>query len=163
MFLCRLRIWRGKWDLYAWLGKEAILFIRPDSGEKDFPAELVDLKDIDKLVENYDYDGLAVVSTPKNFIGEWRFVVSKEGIYAVSSYKYQGVLTCVPSAPAGATELVYKVLDKGYFPDKVFCVDVVQGMDNQFWVMELTSFSSAGLYACDVKKIAQLLKNESSL
>lgn len=149
---------RRKWDLYAWLGKEALIFVRPDSGEKDFPAELVDLKDIDKLVEGYDYEGLAVVSTPKNSIGEWRFVVTESEIVAVSSYKYQGILTCVPSAPIGATELAKKVLQKGYFPDSVFCVDVVQDMEGDFWVMELTSFSSAGLYACDVKKIADLLK-----
>ena len=152
---------RRKWDLYAWLGKESLLFIRPDSGEKDFPAELVDLQDIDKLVENYDYNGLAVVSSPKNSIGEWRFVVSDGEIQAVSSYKYQGVLTCVPSAPKGASELVMKVLKKGYIPDDIFCVDVVQDMDNNFWVMELTSFSSAGLYACDIKKIAKLMIQKS--
>jgi hypothetical protein len=149
---------RRKWDLYAWLGREALVFIRPDSGEKDFPAELVDLKDIDKLVENYDYEGLAVVSTPKNSIGEWRFVVSKGIIHTVSSYKYQGVLTCVPSAPYGAYDLVNNVISKGYEPDEIYCVDVVQDMDNNFWVMELTSFSSAGLYACNVKTISELLK-----
>lgn len=151
---------RRKWDIYAWLGKESLVFIRPDSGEKDFPAELVDLQDIDKLVNIYDYEGLAVVSTPKNSIGEWRFVVSLGRIHAVSSYKYQGILTCVPSAPQGAIDLVYKVLDKGIRPDKIFCVDVVQDTGGEFWVMELTSFSSAGLYACDVKKIAELLKRQ---
>ncbi len=93
-------------------------------------------------------------------IGEWRFVVSEGYIQAVSSYRYQGVLTCVPSAPAGAAQLVKKVIDKGINPDKVFCVDVVQDMGGEFWVMELTSFSSAGLYACDVKKIAELLKKQ---
>ena len=149
---------RRKWDIYAWLGKEALVFIRPDSGEKDFPAELVDLKDIDKLVDNYDYEGLAVVSTPKDSIGEWRFVVYDDEIRAVSSYKYQGILTCVPSAPFGATDLVNKVIEKGIKPDEVFCVDVVQDMDNNFWVMELTSFSSAGLYACNTKNIAEILK-----
>lgn len=149
---------RRKWDLYAWLGKESLVFIRPDSGEKDFPAELVDLQDIDKLVDNYDCNGLAVVSSPKNSIGEWRFVVSNKDIQAVSSYKYQGVLTTVPSAPAGAYECVLKVIDKGVEPDEIFCVDVVQDLGNEFWVMELTSFSSAGLYACDIKKIAKLLR-----
>ena len=149
---------RRKWDLYAWLGKQSLLFIRPDSGEKDFPAELVDLQDIDKLINNYDCDGLAVVSTPKNSIGEWRVVVSDGKVQAVSSYKYQGVLTCVPSAPTGVYNLVNKVIEKGYTPDDIFCIDVVQDMDSNFWVMELTSFSSAGLYACDVKKIAKLIQ-----
>jgi len=149
---------RRKWDLYSWLGKESLIFIRPDSGEKDFPAELVDLQDIDKLVNNYDCDGLAVVSSPKNLIGEWRFVVTKDEIISVSSYRYQGVYTTVPSAPVGATELVKKVLAKGIEPDKIFCVDVVQDMENEFWVMELTSFSSAGLYANDPIKIANKIK-----
>lgn len=151
---------RRKWDLYSWLGKESLVFIRPDSGEKEVPAELVDLQDIDKLVSNYDYEGLAVVSTPKSMVGEWRFVVSEGEIITCSSYKFQGVLTCVPSAPLGATALVQKVLDKGINPDKIFCVDVVQDSGGEFWVMELTSFSSAGLYACDIKKIAELLKKQ---
>lgn len=151
---------RRKWDLYAWLGKESLVFIRPDSGEKDFPAELVDLIHIDKLVDNYDYEGLAVVSTPKNSIGEWRFVVADEKIITCSSYKYQGILTCVPSAPYGATDLVNEVIAKGIKPDEIFCVDVVQDMDNKFWVMELTSFSSAGLYACNLDKIFELIKTK---
>lgn len=151
---------RRKWDLYGWLGKESLIFVRPDSGEKSFPAELVDLQDIDKLVDNYDYQGLAVVSTPKNFVGEWRFVVSGRKIWAVSSYRYQGIYTCVPSAPLGASQLVQKVIDKNIEPDDIFCVDVVQDTAGDFWVMELTSFSSAGLYACNVDKIAELLKSK---
>lgn len=147
---------RRKWDLYSWLGKESYVFIRPDSGEKDFPAELVDLKYIDKLVDNYDYTGLAVVSTPKNLIGEWRFVVKDKKVHAVSSYRYQGVLTKIPSAPRGAYDLVDKVVER-VEPDEIFCIDVVQDTGQEFWVMELTSFSSAGLYACDHEKIAKML------
>ena len=151
---------RKKWQIYGWLGRESKVFIRPNSGKKEAAAEVVDIQDLDAFVDEFDYHGLAVISSPKGVSGEWRFVVAESEIVAVSSYKYQGLLTCVPSAPVGATELVHKVLDKGYFPDKVFCIDVVQDMDNKFWVMELTSFSSAGLYACDTKKIAELLKKQ---
>lgn len=150
---------RRKWDLYAWMGKESLVFVRPDSGEKDIPAKLLDIQDIDKFVNDYDYEGLAVVSSPKNMTGEWRFVVSNKQIHAVSLYKYQDILSQVPSAPQGAYDLVEKVFEKNYEPDEIFCIDVVQDCENNFWVMELTSFSSAGLYACDVKKIANLLKN----
>lgn len=151
---------RRKWDIYGWLGKESLVFIRPDSGEKDIPADLVDIEDIDKLVDDYDYDGLAVISTPKDMIGEWRFVVADGKVQSVSSYKYQGLLTQVPSAPPGAYELVEKVISKGYIPDEIFCVDVVQDSGNDFWVMELTSFSSAGIYANDPKKLAKLIKRK---
>ena len=136
--------------------------MRPDSGEKDTPAQLVDLQDMDKFVASYDYHGLAVVSSPKNILGEWRFVVTKNKIIAVSSYRFQGVLTCVPSAPKAATVFVEKVLENGYHPDPLFCIDVAQDMDGNFWVMELTSFSSAGLYACNPKNIADAIKDTYS-
>lgn len=148
---------RRKWDLYSWLGKECLLFIRPNSGEKDFPAELVDLEDIDKLVDNYDYDGLAVVSTPKNNLGEWRFVVDKDGIIAVSCYRFQGISCKIASAPTGAHELVEKVLDLKWYPDDLFCIDVIEDMSGNFWVVEITSFSSAGLYGCNAKLIKEAI------
>ena len=153
---------RKKWQIYGWLGKESKIFIRPNSGKKDFPAAVVDIEELDDFIWDYncDYEGLAVISSPKGCFGEWRFVVSEGEIIAVSSYRYQNVITQVPSAPVGATQLVQKVIDKGINPDKIFCVDVVQDMGGEFWVMELTSFSSAGLYACDVKKIAELLKKQ---
>jgi len=154
---------RRKWDIYAWLGNQAMVFIRPDSGEKATPAELVDIQDIDKFVDSYDYEGLAVVSSPKDMIGEWRLVCCGGEVIAGSSYKYQGLLTKVASWPRGAEDLARKVFDKGYEPDRIFCIDVVQDKDGEFWVMELTSFSSAGLYACDVKKIADLIKREYAI
>jgi hypothetical protein len=149
---------RRKWDLYSWLGDSALIFVRPDSGEKDTPAKLLDIQDVDKFVNDYDYEGMVVVSTPKIMVGEWRFVVSKKKVHAVSLYKYQDILSQVPSAPDGAYSLVEKVFEKDYEPDEIFCVDVVQDSDENFWVMELTSFSSAGLYACDIVKVSNLIK-----
>jgi hypothetical protein len=151
---------RKKWQIYGWFGKESKIFIRPNSSKKEAAAEVVDIQEIDAFVDEFDYHGLAVVSSPKGCFGEWRFVVSEGQIIAVSSYRYQQVRTCVPSAPLGATALVQKVLDKGINPDKIFCVDVVQDTGGEFWVIELTSFSSAGLYACDIHKIAELLKQQ---
>ena len=151
---------RKKWQIYSWLGKESKVFLRPNSSKKEFTAEVVDIQDLDAFVDVFGYDGLAVISSPKGVFGEWRFVVSGLDIIAVSSYRYQDVRTEVPSAPIGASKLAQKVLDRGISPDKIFCIDVVQDMNGGFWVMELTSFSSAGLYACDVKKIAELLKRQ---
>ena len=65
----------------------------------------------------------------------------------MSSYRYQGLLTRIPSAPHGATEKCKELLEVGYYPDNVFCIDIAQDNDGNFWMMELTSFSSAGLYA----------------
>lgn len=149
----------NKFYFYQKFGKEALIFVRPDSGEKTFQAQLLDLQDFDKFWDNSiasaaEDNDLIIVSTPKDIIGEWRFVCSKyKEIITLSTYRYQGQRTFIPSAPSGAIELCKLILEIGYYPDPVFCVDICQGADNLFYLMELTSFSSAGLYECDKKKI----------
>jgi hypothetical protein len=145
------------WDIYGRFAKEAQVFCRPNSGEKPFKAGLVDLQEFERFLDGYTEEGqLLLFSSPKNILGEWRFVVSKDAdIIAQSSYKYQGLLTKVPSAPKAATDFVNEILAVGYYPDDVFCVDVALDGDSKPWLMELTSFSSAGLYACDKNRIVE--------
>lgn len=147
---------RQKFFYYGVFGKEALLFIRPDSGQKPFQAQLVDLLDIDRFVE---YRGdqkhqIVIISSPKNIRGEWRFVVTKDQeIIAMSTYRYQGQITKIPSAPDGATTLVKELLNVGYYPDPVFCMDIAEDNDGNYWLLEINSFSSAGLYACNKERI----------
>lgn len=149
---------RRPYFFYEKWGKEAVIFVRPDSGEKTFKAGLVDLQDLDSFLsqtEDYKND-LVVIAGPKNITGEWRFMCNdKKEIIAVSSYRYQGLLTKVPSAPPKAFDLVKKVLDLEYFPDIVFCIDVAQDHDGSFWLLELTSCSSAGLYAMSMERVVE--------
>jgi len=146
---------RRKFFCYGTWGKEASIFIRPDSGDKPFQAQLVDIQDIDRLVKNYADVGheLVVVSTPKNIKGEYRFIVSKDGIIAHSTYRYQGLRSYIPAVPKGAYKKCEEVIAVGFHPDPVYCVDIVEDNDGDFWLMELNSFSSCGLYACDKKAI----------
>ena len=162
----------NKFYFYEKFGKEALIFVRPDSGEKTFQAQLLDLQDFDRFWENgiqssaMDED-IIIVSTPKKINGEWRFVCSKYNggeIIAASTYQYQGKRTCIPSAPFGATEFVHNVLDVKWFPDSIFCVDVFQDGDGTYWLGELTSFSSAGLYATNkvnvVARVSEIVEME---
>lgn len=140
-------------DFYKEFGKEALIYIRPDRGDKTFSGQLLDLQDFDRfwknaVVCNSDDNESVIVSTPKTVVGEWRFVcTSTKEILAGSTYSYQGKRTIIPFYPPKAKELVQKVLEVGYTPDYVFCVDVCEDADGNYWLMELTSFSSAGLYA----------------
>lgn len=160
----------NKFHYYEKFGREALIFIRPDTGEKSFSGQLLDLQDFDRFWENAVQcnakdDDAIIVSTPKTINGEWRFVVTKKKeIVAQSTYQYQGKKTLIPSAPAGATELCKKILEVGHFPDSIFCVDICQDADGNFWLLELTSFSSAGLYAADknsiVKAVSEIAEEE---
>jgi hypothetical protein len=160
---------RQKWFYYAQFGKEAMVFIRPDSGQKPFQARLIDLLDFDRFVTANDEvkHNLVVVSTPKTIVGEWRYVVTKDQeIIAMSTYRYQGQITRIPSAPEKATKLVEELLKVGYYPDTVFCIDICEDNDGNYWLLEINSFSSAGLYACKkdliVKRVSEISEKEYS-
>lgn len=150
---------RQKYDVWGHYGKDGLAFVRPDSGEKSFQAGLVDIIDLPKLWDaNKDVEHeLMLVSTPKNILWEGRFVVSKKvGIIASSTYRFQGKVAIIPSVPVETTKFCNQLLQTvDYVPDPVFCLDICQDTDKNCWLMEVTSFSSAGLYATDKKAIIE--------
>jgi hypothetical protein len=151
----------NKFEYYSKYGKDAMLFIRPDDGNKTFSGQLLDLQDFDRFVNNNIVcnakdDDLIVVSTPKNIISEFRFIVTdKKQILGKSCYKFQNKLTTVPGAPSGAIEIVQKILDVGECPARVFAIDIVEDGDHNYWLMEFNSFNSCGLYATDKQTIVR--------
>lgn len=159
---------RQKYDVWGHYGKDCLIFIRPDSGEKTFQAGLLDIIDLDRLYEsNKDCEhDLMLVSTPKTIKWEGRFVVSKDKeIIASSTYRFQGNVTLIPSVPEETTKFCKKLLNTvDYHPDSVFCYDICLTNDNEPYLLELTSFSSAGLYECNkiaiVKRVSAIAEAE---
>ncbi len=116
----------------------------------------MDFLDLGRFIDNHNdcLHDLVLVSTPKNILWEGRIIVSKyKDIIAHSTYRFQGQVTKIPSIPEGATKLVKELLEINYYPDSVFCYDICQDNDGKFWLLELTSFSSAGLYAANKEDI----------
>jgi hypothetical protein len=150
---------RQKFDIFGHYGKDGVIFIRPSSGEKTFQAGVINIEDLATLhASNMEYEhDLMLVSTPKTIKWEGRFLVSRyKEIIASSTYRFQGMVSIIPSVPEGATKFCKELLERtSYIPDSVFCFDLCQDADGDFWLLELTSFSSAGLYAMDKKKIIQ--------
>jgi hypothetical protein len=151
---------------YGVFAKEAMIFIRPDSGDKTFKGGPVDRQDFARFYDQFESEreAMVIVSSPKNIRGEWRFVVTGEKeIVAQSSYRSQGVSTLVPSAPDGANKLCREILVRleGRYPDNVFCIDIAEDGDGKFWLLELTSFSAAGLSACDKDAIVRAVSEHA--
>ena len=143
------------------LGSDGCLFVRPDTGEKSFKGTLLKREDMDVFNAQAPDDKaeLIIVSSPKKIKSEWRFVVSdKKQIVTQSSYKIGNKRERTQAAPPEAFVFVNKVLQRGYFPDKLFCVDIAEDCDGNFWLLELTSLNSAGLYACDMEKIVEAVE-----
>lgn len=156
---------RQKFMIYGLLGKDGLVFIRPDSGEKTFQAQLVDILDIDRFADGLGNiaNDLVVISTPKNIKWEGRFVVNCwDDIIAHSTYRFQGQKTLIPSVPRKSLDICREVMNKSYVPDSVYCIDLCEGDDGKFYLLELTSFSSAGLYGSDKNRIVAAV-NEVAL
>lgn len=159
-----------KWDLYRRFGRDATIWIRPDSGNKPFTAQTVELERFDKFYEQWikgfckESDGI-VVSTPKKINSEFRFICSGNDIIAVSCYQYQGNKVYVPSAPTKATEKcknVLKTLHNHFpmeFPDAFFACDIWEDLSGDFYLGEFNAFSSCGLYKCNKEPIVKEVSN----
>lgn len=153
-----------KWDIYKWFSVDTCIFMRPDSGEKSFTAGIFDLqyfdKDWDTINDKLNPEDLILVSTPKNIVGEWRFICDiKPQIITYSTYRYQGKTTIIPSAPYGAIKKCEEILNDLKFPDEIFTVDICEDTDGNYWLMEINSFNSAGLYACNKEKVVNWIEN----
>ena len=161
----------NKFWFYGAFGKEALIYVRPNGGDKSFTGKLIDLQDFDKFFvegssqcDAKDTD-MVVVSTPKNIRWEGRFIVTSEKeILGCSTYMFQGQRTYIPSAPEGATQLVKEILKIGYYPDPVFTIDICESADGEFYLMEFNSFTSAGTYAAlkplIVKRVSEIAMAE---
>lgn len=105
---------KEKWFFYSVFGKDALIYVRPDAGDKLFTGRLLDLVDFDKFFETDSTQSsakntdLIVVSSPKNIRAEYRFIVKAANIIAHSTYLYMGQRTCIPSVNPKATELCKK-------------------------------------------------------
>jgi hypothetical protein len=160
---------RQKFFYYGMFGKEAIIFIRPDSGQKTFQAQLKDFLDIDRFVDGHPElkHDLVVISTPKNIRWEGRFICTRnKEILSHSTYQFQGQVTKIPTVPTGTLNLVKEILEVGYYPDSVFCIDICEDNDGTPWLLEINSFSSAGLYASKkepiVRRVSEIAMEEWS-
>ena len=138
------------------LGMVDCLFIRPSSGFKTFTGKVFSKEHFDKdweWVEEFcDPESLIVVSTPKNIKAEWRFVAANDDIISGSMYRLNGHTNHKNEWPDGAINLA-KAVAKIYHPDPMYTIDICQGADDKFYLLEVGSFSCAGLYSCDMEPI----------
>ncbi len=85
---------------------------------------------------------------------EWRFVIAGERVAASSLYKIGSVPESSPGAPEAATALAEAVAKHPWRPADVFVADIVQ-TDNGFRLLELNTFGTSGLYACDLRAVVR--------
>lgn len=143
------------------------LFIRPSSGLKPFTGMVFIYNEnwwsndwfwVNSSCKPTD---MLLVAKPLGYenrvIHEWRFIAADGEIITGSHYSESDYTSEIPKE---ALELAIKTA-KVYQPDPMYTVDICQTADGKYYVMELNSFSCAGLYGCDfnivVKKIIEIV------
>lgn len=158
VILPRSELKRNIEHVYKWLGKEDSIFLRPDCGLKSFTGKVFEKENFDKewfWVEEFtEPSSMIVASTPKKIKAEWRFVVVNKVVITGSLYNIDGQHKCDTNYPKEAIDLAQDMAER-YQPDTMFVIDICQGNDNRFYLLEIGSFSCAGLYSCNMETIVE--------
>ena len=103
----------------------------------------------------FPVDSLVVVSSPKEIVCEWRFVVTEGRIVAFSQYKDSTDLNTARVVDDGALELAAEIAASEYQPDPVWILDICKTEDATYRLLEIGGFSFADLYDCDKGAIVE--------
>lgn len=156
-----LRRWDSTFDLLSVDGK---LFIRPDSGEKEFNGAVVHRKNKDVFVSDCSFRGvknqeLCVISPPVEIEQEFRLTVANGRVLTGSLYREFGTVMHLPlesypdSIQRDIVEFAETRLKELTFP-KIHCLDIAV-VGGKYMVLEVGCFCCCGVYGSDLKKIAQ--------
>lgn len=136
------------------------VFVRPNSGFKTFTGTTVsrdewdyDIQGLDKLSSVMD-DTLIMVAGSKPIKGEFRFVIAEGQVIAGSEYRWDDVLDIRIDYPEECRALAQQVASHSWQVDVAYTCDVAL-TDDGVKVVELNSFCSAGLYACDLEEVVR--------
>jgi len=147
---------KRSWAYYNTIYFES-LFIKPNSGNKIFPGQTIPMQEWNdrvSLIEqtsNVVNETLVLVSERKIITeNEYRFVIANKKVITGSMYNWDK--DCSPIYPKEAEELAQKVADLEWQLDTIYTCDIAMSVDGPK-VIELNSFSCAGLYDTDRHKI----------
>lgn len=159
-----------KEDLFDWLGEDDCIFVRPDANDKPFTGQLVTRKtwaeDLE-MIGFYDDvvtpETLCVVCAPQNIREEYRFFIQDGEVLTGSMYRksaYTSEYTAVSEVaePWAMAKLMAGLAKrKGYEPDPIWVLDMCKDAQRRTRVLEVGSFSCAGLYDCDTDILARVV------
>lgn len=150
--------------LYSTHGNSDCIFVRPDSGFKNFTGLVVHEADFLRCYDTFDpyndakYDSsdrLVIVSEPANILKEYRLIVVDKKVVAGSTYRVYGNLESynVENCPEYNHLVQYAEKIAEEIPHGCYVMDVALTQSVDYKVVELNSFSCSGMYDCDMKKV----------
>lgn len=153
---------RKEW-LFKEFGQDQCLFIRPDSGLKEFTGTIIKYESFEKDLDYlsfYEPDNslLTIVATPQPIDWEARFIVCNYEIVTGSYYRVNRLCQqklVEDELIDDAQELLNEIK---WRPDEIYVLDLCES-NKELKVVEIGAFSYAGLYRCDRNKIVESVSN----
>lgn len=148
----------GKYPLP--LDYDGRLFIRPNSVTKTFAGRVFEfgaLSDHPDSLSQYEPvsdNELCVVAAAKDIEAEFRHVIVNRKVVASSQYRRNNVLDIRTDVNDQCLALAEKVTQVEWQPDYVYVVDTALS-NGRPYIVEFNTFSCAGLYACDTRKVVE--------
>jgi hypothetical protein len=151
---------RCKDFLFATLGVNGRIFVRPDSPLKLFAGQVVTHEEFEadfEFMAFYDFppSSIVVVSRPQEIEAEWRFVIVNHSIVAGCLYRQNGKQQPQAGYAADAASLAAEIASFDYQPDPVWIMDICRTSSGSVHLLEIGGFSFADLYACDKAAIVE--------
>jgi hypothetical protein len=135
------------------------IFIRPNSGHKTFTGGvynkeklLTELKLLGDINNSSVDNILAIVSSPKKIQKEWRIIIADKKPIASCLYMEDDQFNTKEGCDREALGLAEIIAQESWQPEMCYSVDICK-MNNEYYLLELNSFSCLGLYSCDPGKI----------
>lgn len=156
--------------LFNSLGNNDCLFIRPSSGFKIFTGKVVEKEKYEKEIEFFGFydvepEKVVVVAEPKNIQAEWRLVSVNKKIVASSQYRLNGERNLSRGCPEEVLNLGEEIVSV-WEPESAWTIDICRLKSGEIKLLEIGSFSCAGLYDCDpypiIESVSKLAISEWS-
>ncbi|MEO8165226.1 MAG: ATP-grasp domain-containing protein [Betaproteobacteria bacterium] len=149
---------RCKDFLFDTVGRDDRVFVRPDSPLKLFTGQIATRDTFAADLEfmgfyEFPVNSLVVVSSPKQILNEWRFVVANGKVIAGCQYKNGDNLDYQADYDGNAFDLAQSIAAIDYEPDPVWVMDICKTSDNSYHLLEIGGFSFADLYACNMADV----------
>lgn len=146
----RMRGWGGR------------CFLRPDAVTKSFAGMVVaeadfehEMNSLEKLQHVMPKD-LVVAASARDIRRETRFVIVDGEVVSGSTYGWNGNGDMGQPIDEASAVLARDVAARGWQPDRAYTCDVAlveEAGELKARLIELNSFSCAGLYACDLDRV----------
>ncbi|KKN98839.1 hypothetical protein LCGC14_0140800 [marine sediment metagenome] len=140
-----------RWNNLTEYPPNTSLFIRPDSGAKPFTGYVVKPDKhhkIESLIKTIGPEVLVVVSPEKQIDAEWRFVICNKKVITGCRYLPDESVYF----PQTSFRLAQEIAQNEWQPDICYTVDIAESGGEKY-LLEINSFSCAGLYLCDMESI----------